>query len=139
MKYWSLEDKKILIVDDDASSYSLAKIYLTKMWIDKRNISFAGDGLSAIEIVKKELFDLVLMDIELPWINWVETSQTIKSRYNWNSPKLIAYTANVYFDREKVMKELFDAIIIKPVTKEKFEGKILAVLHMKDEWLAQKN
>lgn len=31
------------------------------------------------------------------------------------------------------MKEVFDAIIIKPVTKEKFEGKILAVLHMKDE------
>jgi hypothetical protein len=28
---------------------------------------------------------------------------------------------------------LFDAIIIKPATKENFAGKILAVLHMKDE------
>ena len=139
LHHWTLEDKKVLIVDDDNSSRILADVYLRHTWIDKKNISFARDGLSAIKMLEKELFDVIIMDIYLPWISWIETSQMIKDSYNWGSPRLVAYTADMFFDRKEAMKELFDAIIIKPVAQWEFTEKILPVLHIKDKLLVQKN
>lgn len=123
-----LEDKKILIADDDEYSWEIARIFLESLWIKKENIFVVENWNKAIELTKKEIFDLILMDISMPGLDWIETSKKIKAKYNGNSPKIIAYTANQYLKRDNGI-EIMDDIMIKPIEIETFKKQILDVLN----------
>ena len=74
-----MRDKKILVVDDTEINVQLTKIYLKRTGIEGKNIVVAIDWLDAVEKSKQNLFDLIIMDVNLPWINWSEASKIIKS------------------------------------------------------------
>jgi two-component system response regulator HydG len=67
--------KKILIVDDDQDICLLLTKFLEKKGY---NTATASNGASAIEILKKEKYDLVLCDFKLPDLNGLELIQKIK-------------------------------------------------------------
>jgi two-component system response regulator HydG len=83
--------KKILVVDDDNIHCFMLKSTLSR-WGYK--VSTAEDGLTAIEKVQKQIFDLVLMDIRMPRISGLEALVEIKS-YNPSIPVILmtAYAA----------------------------------------------
>ncbi|MGI6393723.1 MAG: response regulator [bacterium] len=68
---------KILIVDDDRELLSTLKRYLELQGI---KVSGATSGEEAAEILDKESFDLVLLDIILPGINGIEILKNIKEK-----------------------------------------------------------
>lgn len=109
---WS--EKSILIVEDTPSNFYLIENYLRP---SKINIKWAKSGKEAIDIFKKEQFDLVLMDIQLPGINGYEVTKLIKS-YNKKVP-VIAQTAYALAgEREYSLQEGCDDYISKPIKKE---------------------
>ena len=57
--------KKILIVDDDKEMLVLMGAILKEHY----DVIFAGDGLKAIERSNENLFDLILMDIRMPFFS----------------------------------------------------------------------
>lgn len=130
-----LEDIKVLIADDHDHSIILAKNILEKMWIDEKNIFITTNWLDTVKKAKEELFDIIIMDLSMPLMSWVEAAVSIKAHHNGNSPKIIAYTADVYFSKSKWI-EIMDGIMVKPVYKEPFQKMILEVL---DEKLLKKN
>jgi len=65
----------ILIVDDDAGMAETLADILNDMSYD---ITVAGDGSRAIEILKKRAYDVALIDIKMPGINGVETFKEVK-------------------------------------------------------------
>lgn len=69
---------RILLVDDDQAFRSLLRRLLEKER-DFSMVAEAGDGLEALELVRKLLPDIVLMDLAMPRLNGLESTQTIKA------------------------------------------------------------
>ena len=67
---------KVLIVDDVISNVLLLKVLLTN---EKFKIVTAGNGTQALEQVKKENPDLVLLDVMMPDISGFEVAQQMKA------------------------------------------------------------
>ena len=67
--------KKILVVDDENDIAELIKDILED---EGYSISIANDGKSAINLIKEEKFDLILLDIMMPDISGTEVCIYIK-------------------------------------------------------------
>lgn len=107
---WS--GKKILIVEDDISSTFFLKEVLEETGV---SLEFATDGLTALRLCKEdETINLVLMDIQIPFLNGFETTSQIKA-IRPNLP-IIAQTAYAFIDdREKSLQVGCDDYISKPI------------------------
>jgi CheY-like chemotaxis protein len=111
----NLEDKQILIVEDDETNYKLLVLYLAKT---KANLTWAKDGLEALEHFKSNnIFDLILMDLKLPVMNGIEATTRIREI---NPDQLIvAQTAFVSKEEKaKFLKYNFNGYIEKPIMME---------------------
>jgi signal transduction histidine kinase/CheY-like chemotaxis protein len=73
--YSGLEGKKILIAEDNKINFYVANKFLVSWGI---TVSHAADGLLAIEMLEKEDFDLVLMDLHMPVMDGIEATKIIR-------------------------------------------------------------
>ena len=106
---------KVLIVDDNAINQSLMK-HLLSQW----NIDFetANNGLEAVEFLKNNDCDLVLMDIQMPQMDGYVATQTIREELKLNTP-IIAMTAHALAgERERCMSRGMNEYISKPIKEE---------------------
>jgi two-component system nitrogen regulation response regulator NtrX len=125
-------DEKILVVDDeDSIRTSLAGI----LEDDGFRVLFANDGVTALEVVKKELPDLVLLDIWMPRMDGIETLQKLKELY----PALLVIMMSGHGTIETAVKSTkmgaYD-FVEKPFSLEKLLLCIrnaLGMLRLKDE------
>jgi CheY-like chemotaxis protein len=69
------EKTRILVVDDNVSQCKTMSFILKRKGC---TVAIAENGLKAIEIAKKNPFDIIFMDIKMPLINGVETYRQIK-------------------------------------------------------------
>ncbi len=101
---------RILVVEDNKINQTV-----TKRIIPKNNCSctIVDDGLQAIEILSKEVFDVVLMDINMPLMSGYETTRKI--RLKGIKTPIIALTA---FAKDEITEEAISAgmndIMVKP-------------------------
>lgn len=106
---------KILIVDDNALNQSLMK-HLLSQW----NVDFdtANNGLEAVEFLRNNHCDLVLMDIQMPQMDGYIATQTIREELKLNTP-IIAMTAHALAgERERCMSRGMNEYISKPIIEE---------------------
>ncbi|VAW14498.1 hypothetical protein MNBD_BACTEROID01-1354 [hydrothermal vent metagenome] len=117
----SLKEKTILIVEDVQVSFEFLKIVLEKSGI---NIIWAKDGEEAIKLCKENTnIDLVLMDINMPFMNGYEATKKIK-KIRPNLP-IIAQTAYaIAGDKEKSLEAGCDDYIAKPIKLDILMAKI---------------
>ena len=103
---------KILVVEDDETSYSLLKIMLQKI---STVILHAVTGAEAVEAcIMNPDIDLVLMDVRMPEMDGNEATRLIR-RFN-TSVIIIAQTANAFTgDREKSIQAGCNDYISKPI------------------------
>ncbi|KAL4455073.1 hypothetical protein ABPG74_006455 [Tetrahymena malaccensis] len=110
--------KKILIVDDNPFNILCLQTLLKKFNFLKTYE--AHDGKEAVEKVKKEHFDLILMDVNMPVMDGLEATARIKEmlRNNMIEPtKIFIVTAfGDSLDKQKALKIGADAHICKPMT-----------------------
>lgn len=66
--------KRILVVDDDSMNLMRTKMILGKEY----DVLFANSGIEALEKLRHEQVDLVLLDIEMPKLNGIETFERMK-------------------------------------------------------------
>jgi len=104
---------RVLLVDDNMVNLSVAGKILKKAGCD---IAIAIGGLDAIEIAKKETFDIIFMDIQMPGMNGITASQKIKALGLVPQPPIVAMTA---FSMQEEKNEFLDAglddFIAKPI------------------------
>lgn len=106
---------KVLIVDDNAINQSLMK-HLLSQW----NIAFetANNGLEAVEFLRNNDCDLVLMDIQMPQMDGYVATQTIREELKLNTP-IIAMTAHALAgERERCMSRGMNEYISKPIKED---------------------
>ena len=115
---------KVLIVDDVISNVLLLKVLLTN---EKFKIVTAGNGTQALEQVKKENPDLVLLDVMMPDISGFEVAQQMKADPEMAEIPIIFLTAlNSTADIVKGFQVGGNDFISKPFNKEEL---IIRVTH----------
>jgi CheY-like chemotaxis protein len=108
-----------LIVDDILMNRILLKEIINEI---SESVQEAKDGLEAIEILKTSAVDIILMDIEMPHMNGLETTRYIRNNFNY--PKkdipiiaLTAHNPNDFFN--EFNSAGFNSLITKPYSFEK--------------------
>ncbi len=98
---------QILIVDDEKSIRNTLKEILE---YEKHNVSLAEDGYSAIELVSKEAYDIVLCDIKMPGMDGVEVLEKIIDISSDTQVIMISGHGNIETAVECIKKGAFDFI-----------------------------
>ncbi|MCQ2406578.1 MAG: response regulator transcription factor [Oscillospiraceae bacterium] len=99
---------KILIVEDEIPINNLIEMNLTEAGYD---CTCAFDGISACDIIEKERFDLVLLDIMLPGANGYEVLDYIKP---YNMPVIFLTAKGTTEDKVKGLRLGADDYLTKP-------------------------
>src|ERR1700719_583007 len=87
--YTPTRHKKILIVDDDAG---VTSVYKSKFESERYRVEVVSPGERALQLLKTELFDLVLLDFSMPGMNGAEVLKTIRSQPGGEALPVIAFT-----------------------------------------------
>ena len=113
----NLKDKKILVVDDNEMNRMVATLILTEFGVI---VSEAEDGEEAVNYLKNNDCDLVLMDLQMPVSNGYDASVIIRQKLKLDIP-IIALTANVIKgEKEKCFKVGMNDYLSKPFDEEQF-------------------
>ena len=110
---------KILVAEDTAFNQKFIQRLLDR-W--NHQISLVGNGREALEALKNESFDIVLMDVQMPLVNGLEATKTIRldEQQSKNHMPIIAMTAHaIKGDRERCLEAGMDEYISKPIDSDK--------------------
>lgn len=106
---------RVLVVDDNAINQSLMK-HLLMQW--NINFDIVSNGLEAVEYLKNNESDLVLMDIQMPQMDGYVATQQIREVLQLNIP-IIAMTAHALAgERERCLSRGMNEYISKPIKEE---------------------
>ncbi len=109
-KEFNLDNKKILLVEDNLINVMVGKQILEK---NKLIVSVANDGLTAVNMLKQNNFDIVLMDLQMPIMNGYEATIEIR-KFNTEIP-ILALSAAVFMEvKEKIKETGMNGFILKP-------------------------
>lgn len=112
----SLKNKKILLVEDNKINQMITEKMLRNKGIFCKIID---NGEDAIEIVKNNKFDLILMDVHLPGINGTIATEQIR-KFDTKTP-IIALTAiSLDENREMLLSYGMNDVVTKPFIPEEF-------------------
>ncbi len=102
----------VLVVEDSPTQREMISGLLKANGL---NVSFAGDGVEALQQVQGKCPDLVVLDIILPRMNGYEVCRRLKSdERTQNSPVVICTNKSERFDLYWAIKQGADAYIAKP-------------------------
>ena len=117
-----MNEKRLLLVDDDENYLNILKIILAKM---KYTAKIAISSTAALKILEKEKYPLIITDLDMPGLDGVELCKQIKKI----DSKSIVYALSGYiteYDTENLEKSGFDGYLSKPakieVLKQAIEG-----------------
>jgi CheY-like chemotaxis protein len=105
----------ILLAEDNAVNQKLAMRVLEKRG---HAVSLAETGKVALEILEKQDFDLILMDLQMPEMDGLEATVTIRKREQLSGKHIpiIAMTANAMLgDKERCLAAGMDGYVSKPL------------------------
>lgn len=103
----------ILVADDVKENRDVLQQHLTLAGFD---VSLAGNGEEAIELMRAGHFDLALMDIRMPTMDGLEAIAMIRNETRLRESKVIAVTASVFREDEaKIVEAGFDDFLGKPI------------------------
>ena len=106
---------KVLVVEDNPVNQKLADFILRKWKVD---FDMAPNGLVACNMVKKNHYDLVLMDIQMPEMDGYQATRVIRDEMKLQVP-IVALTAHAFDGEVERFNEAgMNGCITKPFTEE---------------------
>jgi len=105
---------RILLVEDNLVNQKVVLAVLRKK---NYRIDVAGDGREALDMMEApEPYDLLLMDIQMPVLDGLETTRLIRKDPRWVSLPIVAMTAHAMTgDRERCLQAGMNGYISKPI------------------------
>jgi two-component system sensor histidine kinase/response regulator len=105
--------RRVLIVDDNALNREVAGGFLAAVGMDT---VCAASGAEALKHLETSDFDIVLMDVQMPEMDGLETTVAIRSQPRWSSLPIIALTAQAQSsDQEASLEAGMNAHLTKPI------------------------
>lgn len=119
-----LNNKLILIADDNEDNRLVAKEILYS-YNNTIRIMEASDGNEVISLLFKKIPDILFMDLDMPNLNGIETTQKIRKNKKYDKVKIIGNTASLStFTNEELSELGFDEFIYKPYKVADFISKM---------------
>jgi len=109
--------REVLVIDDEYVSRETIKHMLD----GNHKLTFASNGNEAIELIKNNLFDIVLLDIMMPGMNGYRVFDEIKT-INSKIPVIAVTAMAMPDDRQNISERGFAAFISKPFNRENLIG-----------------
>ncbi len=105
---------RLLLVEDHAVNQKVALRILAQMGY---RADVAGNGLEAIEALRRQRYDIVLMDVHMPEMDGLEATRAICAEWDSSErPKIVAMTANAMKeDRAQCLDAGMDDYVTKPI------------------------
>lgn len=108
-----LRGAHVLIAEDNEFNQQVAVDLLAEIGVTS---AIAGNGREAIERMRAEHFDMVLMDVQMPELDGLQAASLIRSDPVLKSRPIIAMTANAqHEDKQRCLAAGMDDFIVKPV------------------------
>jgi two-component system, sensor histidine kinase and response regulator len=122
--------KRVLVVEDDRSHSSLMKKILEDCGC---NVSLAENGLVAlIKLESKQIFDLIIMDWDMPSLDGLETTRIVRAR---QAERLLPYIPIIAFtekhgpgDREECLASGMDGYLHKDIWLPRWRQTLIDIL-----------
>jgi signal transduction histidine kinase/DNA-binding response OmpR family regulator len=116
---------RILLAEDNPVNQKLALRLLERMGY---RADVAGNGLEAIRAIEGSRYDIVLMDVQMPELDGLESTRRIRRRWPGAAgPRIVAMTANAMEgDREACLAAGMDDYISKPIRPEALNAALAA-------------
>ena len=106
----------ILLVEDIELNVMVAKALLEKLG---QKVDVAMTGQEAIDKVRENQYDLILLDIQLPDMTGFDVASTIIEEDLVMQTPIVALTANVIKKRDEYLENGMDDVIAKPIKKSR--------------------
>jgi two-component system, chemotaxis family, sensor kinase Cph1 len=115
--FFSSKNLKILLVEDKKINQKVISLMLSSLG---HEITCANNGEEALKIFHPNLFDLILMDVQMPVMDGIAATQALKEKYTV-LPPIVGLSANAFEgDSEKYKKLGMDEYMTKPLKYEDF-------------------
>ncbi len=120
---------RILIAEDNDMNRNTIEAMLDD---DRFELVFAASGTEALELASKQVFDLMILDIQMPGCSGDEVLKTVRKAQEQDDQAptpAIACTANAYeAQRESYRDAGFDSVVTKPIDLDKLEAEVARLL-----------
>ncbi|HKS96188.1 MAG TPA: response regulator [Terriglobia bacterium] len=123
---------RVLLAEDNDVNQVLARRVLEKRG---HKVTVAANGREAVEVVDRQAFDVVLMDVQMPEMDGFEATSIIREKEKKTHAHLpiVAMTAHaMQGDRERCLAAGMDAYVSKPIQVELLFQTIEPLVHPRD-------
>jgi len=113
---------KALVVDDDETIRMIAQKLLEK---NNMNVTTAGNGKQALEILNKQKFDIILLDLMMPEMTGFEVINQLRENASFNNAPIIVVSSIT--DKESIVAALNNGatdFVIKPFNHEELMARV---------------
>lgn len=121
--------KKILIIEDDLGISGSLKLYLENSWFE---VILYSTWEKAIEFTKETLPDLIILDLNLPWKDWIEITKELRETDNTPIVMLTARTSEL--DKIRWLEIWADDYVAKPFSPRELLARINTIIR-RISWL----
>lgn len=118
----ALKNIQVLVAEDNKVNQELMKHYMNQFQIQP---DFVVNGKEAIEKIKLNHYQIVLMDISMPVMDGIETTIQIRKMPLAEQPFIVGISDHAYNEEmENAMKAGMDEYLVKPITFDLFKNKM---------------
>jgi PAS domain S-box-containing protein len=119
---------RVLLAEDDPTNQELGRELLDAIGF---RVDLAVNGAQAVELAQRNLYGLVLMDLQMPTMDGLQATREIRRIPGMASVPILALTANALGeDRERCLAAGLDDHLTKPLAPEKLYCNILKWLRL---------
>ncbi|MFM8917302.1 MAG: ATP-binding protein, partial [Bacteroidota bacterium] len=111
----NLSGLRILLVEDNEHNQILARTYLEK---NGASVEIAGNGLVGLEMLRKNEYSAVLMDIQMPVMDGLQTTELVRNELQINVPIIGCSAHALTSEKERCIDAGMNDYITKPYTEK---------------------
>ena len=117
---------RVLLAEDEPVNQQIVDEFLRAAGL---RVDLAEDGLEAVDMVRDNDYDLILMDLQMPVLNGLDATRVIRAMPRGAKVPIVALTANVQPSDQAAARAVgMDGHLAKPVTSTQLFAVVLAML-----------
>lgn len=120
----SMERRRVLLADDSPDMRLLMSRYLSDLNL---TLDLVEDGQAAVEASRKTLYDLVILDVEMPRLNGYRAAQTLRAE-GFGGPILAVTAYALKTEKEEALRVGCTEHLSKPIRKDLFLEEVRRLL-----------
>ena len=119
----------VLLVDDNAFMRGVVRSLLANIGV--KRIIEAGDGIAALEMIRSEMPDVVVLDWEMPLLNGPELVRIVRSPGVFPTPDIPIIMLSAHGERWRVLESVrlgANEFLCKPVSAKALMDRLISIL-----------